>query len=368
MGNFHIKLLLAALLPAVSASAVCQSTPDQPVAQVPANQAPAAQPSGPQTSTSATPDAPQSPGPQIIAPQKSDLSALLNFKDSDVKFSVAELIDILSDSRHEGWVLTAYPDPKTARPLIGAGFSLDLPARSHEQTDLLNPNIFVEPSSAELWHAAGLDGARLTEILGEFNQRMSAWSTRDFRRDLRELPPEISENDAKLLVRIGIIQSIVNARAYCRGFDNLTASQQMALSQLVYQMGVNLEEFTEFRSLINHEPLPGDSTASPEVRDVALRAANATASAGATYWKAVQQSLEQSQWARLYRARAVAVIAMLDPRYAENPSMAERRVSAVLRPVSHRRRARATTQLAASHNPHAGTSHGKSARSRRKKA
>ena len=274
-------------------------------------------------------------------------------------------MDILSDNRHEGWVLTAYPDPKTSRPLIGAGFSLDLPARDHAQSDPLNSNPFVEPSSAELWQAAGLGSTRLNEVLGEFNQRLSAWSTRNFRRDLRYLPPEISENDAKQLLRIGIIQSIVNARAYCRGFDNFTAPQQMALSQLVYQMGVNLEEFTEFRALINREALPDESAAAPEVRDIALHATN-TGSTDASYWETVQQSLEQSQWARLYRARAIAVIAMLDPRYAENPSLAERRVSAVLRPVSRRRRARASTQLAANHTPHA--SHAKTARTRRKRA
>ena len=81
-------------------------------------------------------------------------------------------------------------------------------------------------------------------------------------------------------------------------------------------MGVNLEEFTEFRALVNNEALSNESGTSPEVRDVALRTAN-TRSTNASYWKAVQQSLEQSQWARLYRVRAIAVIAMLDPRYAE---------------------------------------------------
>ena len=48
-------------------------------------------------------------------------------------------------------------------------------------------------------------------------------------------------------------------RAYCRVFDQLTASQQMALSQLVFQMGVNLEEFTQFLSAINDSANCGDS-------------------------------------------------------------------------------------------------------------
>ncbi len=48
------------------------------------------------------------------------------------------------------------------------------------------------------------------------------------------------------LLRISAIQAIYNAKAYCRNFDQLTAPQQMALSQLVFQMGTNLEEFVEF--------------------------------------------------------------------------------------------------------------------------
>ena len=76
---------------------------------------------------------------------------LEGFRDSDVKFDLNELLDLLRDHRHEGWVLAAYPDPKTGQPLIGAGFSLDLPARAHPQLDPLNPHPFLEPSSAEIF-------------------------------------------------------------------------------------------------------------------------------------------------------------------------------------------------------------------------
>ena len=62
--------------------------------------------------------------------------------DSDVKFDLRNLMEILRDRRHEGWVLAAYPDPKTGHPLIGAGFSLDLPERAHPQPDQLNPHAF----------------------------------------------------------------------------------------------------------------------------------------------------------------------------------------------------------------------------------
>jgi hypothetical protein len=63
------------------------------------------------------------------------------------------------------------------------------------------------------------------------------------------------------VVRIGAIQAIYNAQAYCRNFDQFTGPQQMAMAQLVYQMGVNLQHFTEFLTLINGEAgqLPGPS-------------------------------------------------------------------------------------------------------------
>ena len=57
----------------------------------------------------------------------------------------------------------------------------------------------------------------------------------------------------------------------------------------------------------------------------------------AAYWKTVQQSLVQSQWARLYRVRAASVIAMLDPRYSESPATAEHSIAAVLHPAAGRR-------------------------------
>jgi hypothetical protein len=53
------------------------------------------------------------------------------------------------------------------------------------------------------------------------------------------------------------------------------------------------------------------------------------------YWQDVQASLIHSQWARKYSTRAIAVIAMFDPDYAESPSAAERRVKAALRPAKH---------------------------------
>jgi hypothetical protein len=254
------------------------------------------------------------------------VETLLGFKQSDVKFDVAHLMDILRDKRHEGWVLAAYPDPKTAQPLIGAGLSLDLPARNHPQRDPLNPHPFLEPSSAEIWQAAGLDPAKLQLILGQFSDRLTTWNKKGFRRQIWNLEPQITDEDANALLRVGIVQAIYNAKAYCRNFDRLSASQQMAMTQLVYQMGVNLQEFGTFLDLINRG---GESPAEAE----------AVSKADAAYWRSVQMSLVQSQWARLYRARATAVIAMLDPGYTDNPGSAEHSIGAILHPTrTHRGR------------------------------
>lgn len=291
--------------------------------------------------TKATPDAAQ---PAATVSQSVEAEAALamptkavkqlqSFTDADIKFSLRELMQILRDSRHEGWVLAAYPDPKTGHPLIGAGFTLDLPARDHPQPDQLNPHPFIEPSSAELWQAAGLDAQRLQTILTQFDDRMAAWTKKGFRRKIKTLTPQISDDDATQLLRVSAIEAVFNAKGYCRDFDRLSAPQQMALTQLVYQMGFNLQEFTQFLALIN------GYSGSTEAAAVSPAANNLASDAG--YWKTVQQSLVQSQWARLYRVRAVAVIAMLDPEYGDAPRTAEQRVGAMLRPaVVHRRGAR----------------------------
>ncbi len=249
--------------------------------------------------------------------------------DSDIKFKLETLMDILRDSRHESWVLAAYPDPQTSRPLIGAGFNLDVRATEHLQTDPLNPHTFMEPSSAQLWQAAGLSPERLQIILDQFDRDLKAWNKKKFRRKVRnhQLPSELTEEEAARLLEISIVLAVHNARAYCREFDLLTASQQMALSQLVFQMGVNLEEFTQFLGVINdpgyHDS--GNAGSNPETEG--------------EHWKAVQGALIQSEWARRYTTRAVAVIAMFDPDYDQDPGKAEHEVSAVLHPpVLHNRK------------------------------
>jgi len=339
------------------------------------------------------PDQLQLPAAGADAPTAQAASAtapLLEFKDSDVKFALRDLIAILKDNRHEGWVLVAYPDPKTHRPLIGAGFSLDLPRREHPQRDPLNPHPFLEPSSADLWQAAGLDPERLQNLLGEFRQRMAAAKTaKRYRIRMGALAPQITDGDATELLRIAVIQAISNARAYCRSFDALTAPQQMALTQLVYQMGVNLEEFSEFLKLINsgtgaaaaleitaladadaETSSAGNSLEGQSSGDNHPVAPAAVASTDPEYWKTVQHSLIESQWARVYRARAVSVIAMLDPKYSDDPAIAEHRVSAVLRPaVAHGRRSRSTAArtVLASSKSRGATAARKTRRARRAK-
>jgi hypothetical protein len=254
-----------------------------------------------------------------------ELEPLVDFNSSEIKFNLQTLMNTLRDNRHEGWVLAAYPDPKTSHPLIGAGFSLDLPARQHIQHDPLNPNPFLEPSSAHLWEAAGLPPQQLQTMLLDFNRELDAWNKKKFRRKIRtnELFPQISEEDADKLLRIYAIQAIHNARAYCRNFDQLTGPQQMALAQMVYQMGVNLEEFTNFLGVINTVP-PSDQSEA--------------AYADSEYWHSVQGTLVHTDWARRYSTRAISVIAMFDPTYGSDPYEAETRVRAEVRPIVYHSR------------------------------
>jgi hypothetical protein len=333
--------LCAALCTVPYSGAAGQSTPATPQ-QVLQHQVSDSIPSTPATipSSETLPPAP-------IAPESPAVELLRSFKDSDIKFDLKDLMEILRDRRHEGWVLAAYPDPKTSRPLIGAGFTLDLPAREHPQPDPLNPHPFLEPSSADLWRAAGLESGRLESILDQYSDRLHAWKKRRFRQKIATLTPQITDNDATQLLRIAAIQAIYNARAYCRNFDQMSASQQMALSQLVYQMGVNLAHFDEFLSLVNNDT-PAQAT----------EASSQTSSAGDRgYWISVQHTLMQTQWARLYRTRAIAVIAMLDPSYSDNPAAAEHLVGASLRPaVAHRHKSRrASLNQVASNNGNSGT-------------
>jgi GH24 family phage-related lysozyme (muramidase) len=301
-------------------------------------------------------------------PDSPAVQILRSFSDSDIKFNLHALMDTLRDKRHEGWVLAAYPDPKTSRPLIGAGFTLDLPAREHPQPDPLNAHPFLEPSSDDLWRAAGLAPQRLDAILDLYRDRLASWKKRKFQKRISTLEPQITDDEATLLLRISAIQAVYNARAYCRNFDQLTGSQQMALSQLVYQMGVNLAHFDQFLALINTGDQTRANTDRPATAQAAAVSSETPPSDNTEYWRNVQHSLYQSQWARHYRMRAIAVIAMLDPAYDDSPTVAEHRVSATLRPVSARRsrtRGASLTQVASTrsggrtmtHKRKSGTKH-----------
>ena len=281
---------------------------------------------------------------------------LLNFKESDIKFNLPAMMETLRDHRHEGWVLAAYPDPNTGRPLIGAGFSLDVQATPHPQRDPLNPHPFVEPSSAELWQAAGLSPDRLQQILAQFDHNVAAWSPKTYRRKIihHTLTPQLTEEEATQLLRISALQAIYNARAYCRGFDRLTGSQQMALSQLVFQMGTNLEQFVQFLDALN------DNGNARELAQL-----DGYMQTYGEHWKTVQGTLMDSQWARRYSSRATSVIAMFDPEYSQGPNVAEERIEATLRPPAPpRTRSHSTATLrAASYTKRSSRAHGKKAHS-----
>ena len=280
--------------------------------------------------------------------------ALLDFKDSDIKFSLDRLMDILRDHQHEGWVLAAYPDPNTRRPLIGAGFSLDVQATPHPQLDPLNPHSFVEPSSAQLWQAAGLAPDRLRQILDQFERDANRWTAKQYRRKVirHTLTPELTEEEATRLLRISSIQAVYNANGYCRCFDQLTGPQQMALTQLVFQMGTNLEAFVGFLGTLNDEN---------GFRELPLL--DGYMETDAEHWRTVENTLIDSQWARRYTVRAATVIAMFDPDYYQEPAAAQHRVEAILHPpVEYRPKLRSSATLrVASYSKHSARSHGRKA-------
>ncbi len=189
-----------------------------------------------------------------------------------------------------------------------------------------------------------MDSARLQAILDKFDKELSAWKKKNFRKKIKthQLSPQLTEADATKLLQISVAQAVHNARAYCRDFDQLSASQQMALSELVYQMGVNLEEFTQFLGTINDL----------SYRDPEQAADNQEREE--EHWKAVQSMLIDSDWARRYSTRAVAVIAMFDPEYEMDPAKAERQVRAEVHPlvIHHRKSANTKSVRAGSQGSH----------------
>lgn len=345
------RMLAATLVLAVSA--LGQEAMGQAAPSVTREQAPLVQsPPSDFLSLENLPSRNQNPSLWLPAPEVSwSPQPLFDFKDSDIKFKLGSLMRVLRDSGHEGWVLAAYPDPKTSRPLIGAGFGLDVMAMEHIQRDPLNPHAFLEPSSAQLWQAAGLDEERLRSILERYDHDLKSWKKKNFRKKIKAhaLPPGVTDEEATRLLRISAIQAVHNARAYCRHFDDLSGTQQMALSQLVFQMGVNLEEFVEFLGALNNDASHSDA-AQPE--------SNPTADEGGR-WKMVQTTLIQSDWARRYTTRAVTVIAMFNPDYGEDPGKAERQVRDAIRPPArHHRKKPHTQSVRAGNGPAPGHQYG----------
>ena len=185
---------------------------------------------------------------------------------------------------------------------------------------------------------------------------MAVWSAKTYRRKIvhHTLTPQLTEEEATQLLRISALQAIYNARAYCQGFDRLTGSQQMALSQLVFQMGTNLQQFVQFLDALNDNG---------NARELARL--DGYMESYREHWKTVQGTLIDSQWARRYSGRATAVIAMFDPEYSQGPNAAEQRIEATLRPPAPPRpRSRSTATLrVASYSKRSTRTHGKKAHS-----
>lgn len=95
----------------------------------------------------------------------------------------------------------------------------------------------------------------------------------------------------------------------------------MAFTQLVFQMGTNLQQFQQFLGTVNDEN-----------SDRELAKLDGYVETRPEHWQTVQRTLMDSQWARKYSIRASTVIAMFDPNYNQQPGAAQQRVEAVLRP------------------------------------
>ncbi len=232
-------------------------------------------------------------------------------------------MDILRDHQHEGWVLAAYPDPTPAgRSSVRVSVWM---CRQRRIRSLIH-SIRIRSSSLRRSSFGKLPGSRRSgcskSSISLTGMQMPGPQNSIADRVIRHtLTPQLTEEEATRLLRISAIQAVYNARGYCRGFDRLTGPQQMALSQLVFQMGTNLEAFVEFLGALNDEN---------NIRELPLL--DGYMETDAEHWQTVQSTLIDSLWARRYSVRAATVIAMFDPKYNEQPVAAEQRVEAILRP------------------------------------
>jgi hypothetical protein len=188
----HVRT--AALALAIVAS--CRPTTAQPVPSL--TRSPSSQAQVPAAFTASEPLQLELLNPSLLFVPAVPSYTNLSLTDLNIKFNPETLMNILRDSRHESWVLAAYPDPQTSRPLIGAGFNLDVSTTEHPQFDLFNPHVFIEPSSAQLWQAAGLSPARLQMIVDQFDRDLRTWKKKNFRRRIRthQLSPELTEQES----------------------------------------------------------------------------------------------------------------------------------------------------------------------------
>lgn len=245
------------------------------------------------------------------------------FSTHQIKFSLDDMMRDIEN--HEGRMLAAYPDPEGKVALIGAGFNLGVMKEITRDADSdpyrFNGHARKEPSSEALWQMAGLHSSKLHEIqkrmeghLEADQQARPSVASRILRRFSRRLAEEfsadITNTQSRALLYVSSRQATYNAMAYSSDFANLTQSQQMGMSELVFQMGSNLEKFEKFLGKLNDPPVP--SATPEEVRQ---------------HWRDVQSELVDSAWFKTYHKRAVRVTAMMDPNYDfYNPAIAEAKV------------------------------------------
>jgi hypothetical protein len=110
----------------------------------------------------------------------------------------------------------------------------------------------------------------------------------------------------------------------------MSASQQMAACQLVYQIGRKLDDYTDEKGKLHK----GFHKFFAVANDISYRQENAAREKEPTqHWQQMQAELIDSQWFRMHSSRATRVIAMFDPIYDLNPSLAEQNVKALARKV-----------------------------------
>jgi GH24 family phage-related lysozyme (muramidase) len=232
------------------------------------------------------------------------------FKHSAIKFRLESLMAGLSEK--EGWMSIAYPDSSAKGiPTIGMGFNLSIEGRPRDDADPYQNGGWPrkDPSAQELWKIAGLPEEKLKDVMANFEERNKRWHGRQAAfKFLDHFEHDITRHEAHKLLYVSARQAVYNAMAYAKDFPDMNGAQQMAMAQIVYQMGTKLEGFKDFLGEINNTSYHQQ----PELAEA--------------HWRAVQSELIKSDWYRNHTTRATKVIAMFDPQYRADAKKAQKNV------------------------------------------